>query len=103
MIFYYRPPTGEEMQWLRQIYGEHGASQIIAGSDQKRRDNSRKVQEQIGKYMEYDSNQIDLQITHLQKRYGNKIQEYNFPPDMIVQVCLRKIFTNMESPSNVTG
>lgn len=95
-IFYIEPPSEEEIQWLKQVYGEHGAIQIIANSDRKRRNVSRKVQEQIGRYMEYDSKQIDLQIAQLQKKYGNKIQEYNFPPDIIEQVCLRKIFTNME-------
>jgi hypothetical protein len=98
-IFYFDPPSEEEMRWLKQIYGEHGAMQIIAKSHQIRRVTTWRVQKQIGKYMEYDSKQIDLQIAHLQKKYGNKIQEYNFPPDMIEQVCLRKIFTNMESTS----
>jgi hypothetical protein len=46
--------------------------------------------------MQYDINQIDLQVMHVNKKYGSKIQEYNFPSDLIEQVCFRKVFSKNE-------
>jgi hypothetical protein len=96
-IFYFKPPSEKEMQWLNQIYGEVGAMKIVARSDQIRAGSTKKVQKQIGEYMEYDTKQIQSQITDLKTKYGEKIKQYGFPSDIIEEVCFRKIFTNNES------
>ena len=97
---YFEPPNEKEIQWLKQIYGENRAMKIIAEADQTRRSSTTKEdQEQIKniqKSMEYDINQIDLYVMHVNKKYGTKIQEYNFPSDLIEQACFRKIFSNNE-------
>jgi hypothetical protein len=96
---YFEPPNEKEIQWLKQIYGENRAMKIIAEADQTRSSTTKEDQEQIKniqKNMEYDINQIDLYVMHVNKKYGTKIQEYNFPSDLIEQACFRKIFSNNE-------
>jgi hypothetical protein len=96
----FEPPNEKEIQWLKQIYGENEAVKIFAEADHIRRSpTTKKDQEQIKNIqerMEYDINQIDLQVMHVNKKYGSKIQEYNFPSDLIEQVCFRKVFSKNE-------
>ena len=96
----FEPPNEKEIQWLKQIYGENEAVKIIAEADHIRRSpTTKKDQEQIKNIqerMQYDINQIDLQVMHVNKKYGSKIQEYNFPSDLIEQVCFRKVFSKNE-------
>ena len=56
------------MQWLKQIYGKDGAMQIISNSNEIRRDASEKTQEQIRKYIEHGSKQVESQVSHLLKK-----------------------------------
>jgi RNase H-fold protein (predicted Holliday junction resolvase) len=96
---YFESPNGKEIQWLKQIYGENEAVKIIAEADHTRSSTTKKDQEQIKNIqerMEYDINQIDLYVMLVNKKYSTKIQEYNFPSDLIEQVCFRKIFSKSE-------
>jgi hypothetical protein len=80
---------------LKQIYGEKEAMKIIADTDRHRLSKTdRERVKNIQKNMEYTSNQIDSRIAYIDEKYRTKIHEYNFPPDLINNICFRKIFTN---------
>ena len=95
---YFDTPTDQEKQWLKLIYGENEAMKIIADADRHR--NSTKTDKKqvlnLQKNMKYARDQIDLLIASIDKKYQTKIREYNFPSDLIENVCFRKIFTNNE-------
>jgi hypothetical protein len=96
---YFEPPNGKEIQWLKQIYDENEAMKIIDKADQTRRSSSTREQNQIKNIqenMEFYNKLIDSLIMRVKKRYGTKIQEYDFPSDLIGQVCLREIFSKSE-------
>lgn len=92
---YFDTPSGEEKQWLKLIYGENEAMKIVADADRHR--NSPKTDKEqvknIQKNMSYTSNQIDSRIAYIDEKYQTKIHEYNFPIDLIKDVCFRNIFT----------
>lgn len=92
---YFETPSEEEKQWLKLIYGENEAMKIVADADRHR--NSPKTDKEraknIQKNMRSTGNQIDSHIAYIDEKYQTKIHEYNFPFDMIKNVCFRKIFT----------
>ena len=97
-IKYIIPPNEEEKQWLKQIYGKNEAMKIIANADRYRHSlkTDKKQVENIQKNMKYASKQIDSHIAYIDAKYQTKIHEYNFPPDLIKNICFRKIFTKKE-------
>lgn len=78
-----RPPTEEEKQWLRRIYGNNETMKIIADTARYRRFLKTEHVQNIQKNMKYARDQIDLLIASIDKKYQTKIREYNFPPDLM--------------------
>jgi hypothetical protein len=90
---YSSPPSEEEEQWLRRIYGDNEATKIIADADRHRRSEQVRDVQKSGKYAR---DQIDSHIASIAKKYQTKVRECSFPTDLIENVCFRKIFTKKE-------
>ncbi len=92
-----RPPTEEEKQWLRRIYGDNEAMKIIADADRHRRLLKTEQVRNIQKYEKYTREQIDSHVASIFKKYQTKIRKYGFPSYLIENVCFRNIFAKREN------
>lgn len=97
-IIYIEQPSEKEKVWLRFVYGDNEASIVIHNASSYRRFNmnNKKINKDIAvvqqQRLEGLDDRINQRIQNINKKYGNIIKKFEFPLNILEDVCLNKIF-----------
>jgi hypothetical protein len=97
-ISYVEQPSEKEKEWLKFEYGDNAASIFIHNASRFRKGfimNNKKVNgdvTRIQRPIEGLDDRINQRILNINNKYGNIIEKFDFPSNILEGVCLRKIF-----------
>jgi hypothetical protein len=99
-ITYVEQPSEKEKEWLKFEYGDNAASIFIHNASRFRKGfimKNKKVNGDIARIqrrIEGLDDRINQRILNINNKYGNIIEKFDFPSNILEGVCLRKIFLN---------
>jgi hypothetical protein len=96
---YLEGPSKEEKEWLKLAYGDNEASMIIHDVSRfrkeyrKKNNNNNEHLAHMKVRIETLQDRIDQRITDINKKYRSVIQKFDFPLNILEDICMAKIFS----------